>query len=418
MLLEVLLKIELDADFDDERWMERALGLADRSVGLSSPNPMVGCVIVSEGAVAGEGWHEYSRRDHAEIVALAAAGERARGATAYVTLEPCSHQGRTGPCSDALIRAGVSRVVAATVDPNPLVSGAGFSRLRAAGIGVTTAVGQARARRLNDAFAKYIRTGIPLVTLKAAVSADGRIAPDAAGRVPGTPFWITGPGSREAVQQLRHASDALLSGIDTVLNDDPLLTDRTGLPRRRGLLRVVLDSRLRLGGEAGLKSRLVRSAEEDVLVFCTHAELDHRIALEERGVRVEEVSGERLTAGVGDLQAPGPGEVSGSSATAAGRVPIKDVLQRLGELAVTSVMIEAGARVNTSALGEGLVDRLLLFHAPERIGRSGVPVVYGVDDSILGDGGRLARHFGFERLEGQQSGSDLVIEASRGDFWG
>lgn len=269
----------------DERWMNEALDLAQRSVGLASPNPAVGCVLVKGEAMVGQGFHEYDLRDHAEIVALRMAGGEARGATAYVTLEPCCTTGRTGPCTEALIEAGVARIVVATTDPNPAVNGQGIERLRAAGITVAVGVEAHRARQLNDGFARHVRTGLPFVTLKAGLSLDGRIAP-APGRAPtGAPVILTGEPSRAAVQQLRHASDALITGINTVLLDDPLLTDRTGRPRRRGLLRVVLDSALRLR----LDSKLVRTAQEDVLVFCTIPVSERQRALEALGVRVERV---------------------------------------------------------------------------------------------------------------------------------
>src|SRR5450432_747742 len=201
--------------------MGLALELARKGVGLASPNPTVGCVVVRDGhingTVVGSGWHEYDKRDHAEVVALAEAGDKARGATAYVTLEPCSHHGRTGPCADALVRAGVARVVVATVDPNPQVGGRGLQKLRDAGVEVVFGVLEGPARRLNDGFAHFIRTGRPLVTLKAALSLDGRIAPPPGERVARVPVWLTGAESRKRVQQMRHESDALITGINTVL---------------------------------------------------------------------------------------------------------------------------------------------------------------------------------------------------------
>ena len=228
----------------DQQRMQRALLLAEASAGLASPNPQVGCVLALNGEMIGEGAHHYDARDHAEIVALkqaAGAGRSAKGATAYVTLEPCSHQGRTGPCADALIAAGIARCYVATMDPNPAVAGRGIAKLLAAGIEVQVGLEQARARRLNEAFALSIQHGRPFVHLKSALSVDGRLAP--LERTPGTPHWLTGLESREEVHLLRHGSDAMLTGIGTALADDPLLTDRSGLARRRKpLLRVVLDS--------------------------------------------------------------------------------------------------------------------------------------------------------------------------------
>jgi diaminohydroxyphosphoribosylaminopyrimidine deaminase/5-amino-6-(5-phosphoribosylamino)uracil reductase len=362
--------------------MARALEQAALSVGVSSPNPAVGCVLVqSDGSVVGEGFHAYDKFDHAEIVALKQAGEKARSATAYVTLEPCSHQGRTGPCANALIAAGVSRVVVATGDPNPAVNGQGIARLRAAGISVTTDVLQSEARALNDGFAKYIQTKLPFVTLKAGVSLDGRIAP-APGSVPaGEPHYITSEASRAVVQQMRHAADALITGVDTVIADDPLLTDRSGLPRRRPLLRVVLDSSLRLPVE----SRLVRSAKDNLLIFHTSAASDRARTLEELGVRLERVEAE-----------------AGSQ-----QVSLKAVLKRLGELQVLHGMLEAGSRLNSAALAQQAVDKLCLFYAPVFLGSAGVP--------LLADAGRIDAVG--ERISWRTIGSDACFESYIYDPW-
>ena len=337
----------------DERWMNEALDLAQRSVGLASPNPAVGCVLVKGESVVGQGFHEYDLRDHAEVVALRMAGGEASGATAYVTLEPCCIAGRTGPCTEALIEAGVARVVVAATDPNPAVNGQGIERLRAAGITVVAGILALRARELNDGFARHIRTGLPFVTLKAGLSLDGRIAP-APGKAPtGAPVIMTGEASRTAVQQLRHGSDALITGINTVLLDDPLLTDRTGRPRRRRLLRVVLDSALRLR----LDSKLVRTAQEDVLVFCTIPVSERQRALEALGVQVERVE-------------PAPGSP---------RVSLKRVIERLGEMQMTSAMIEAGCQLMSSAVAAQAIDKVSLFYAPVFLGAAGVPMLSNVE---------------------------------------
>src|SRR6202521_1708038 len=250
------------------RFMQHALALARKGAGLASPNPMVGCVIVREGQIVGEGFHQYEWRDHAEVVALKSAGDKARGATLYVTLEPCHPPGRPGPCTEAIIAAGVQRVVAAMDDPNPVNSGRGFERLRGAGIDVFTGACEEEARRLNEPFACWIRTKKPFVTLKSAMTLDGQLAlPRSEKRIGKNSgkrrSWITSEESRAEVHRMRHASDALLTGIGTILADDPLLTDRSGLPRRKRLLRVVLDSRLRLSPE----SRVVETSDQDLLVF-------------------------------------------------------------------------------------------------------------------------------------------------------
>src|SRR5580700_3374698 len=244
--------------------MEHALGLARQAVGLASPNPPVGCVLIKDGAIVGEGFHVYDKLDHAEIVALKQAGKHAHGATAYVTLEPCNHQGRTGPCTEALIAAGVSRVVAAMEDPNPETTGSGFARLRAAKIEVEAGVLEEAAQTLNESFACWITTNKPFVTLKSALTLDGQLALPR-DRKSKKPSWITSEESRAEVHRMRHASDALLTGIGTILADDPLLTDRSGLPRRKRLLRVILDSKLQLSPT----SRIVKTSDDDLLVFTT-----------------------------------------------------------------------------------------------------------------------------------------------------
>jgi diaminohydroxyphosphoribosylaminopyrimidine deaminase/5-amino-6-(5-phosphoribosylamino)uracil reductase len=341
----------------DERFMQRALELARATEGLASPNPQVGCVLVHDGEIFGEGAHLYDQLDHAEIVALREAGERARGATAYVTLEPCSHHGRTGPCAEALIAAGVSRVVVATVDPNPQVSGRGIVRLRAAGIDVTLGVLQPEARDLNDAFARFIRTGRPLVTLKAALSVDGMLAPPASARTACQPHWLTGPESRAEVQRMRHAADAVLTGIGTVLADDPLLTDRSGLPRRRRLLRVVLDSHLR----TPLDSQLVRSAQNDLLIFCgANADSARAAALQDAGIEVVRIAQQ-------SEQVVGQG----------GRLDLHAVLAALASRQVISVLLECGSGLNASFLAQNLVDRAVLFYAPTELGEGALPFAAG-----------------------------------------
>ena len=365
----------------NEHWMREALDQARQSLGLASPNPAVGCVLVKGDVAVGRGFHEYDKLDHAEVAALKAAGGEARGATAYVTLEPCCHSGRTGPCTDALIEAGVARVVVATGDPNPAVNGQGIKRLRAAGIPVDVGVLAYEARDLNDGFARFIRTGLPFVTLKAGISLDGRIAPAPGTAPPGIPVMLTGEESRMAVQKMRHASDALITGINTVLTDDPLLTDRTGLPRRRRLLRVVLDSALRLR----LDSKLVRTAQEDVLVFCTIPVSERQRALEALGVRVE-----RVEAGAGGA-----------------RVSLRRVIERLGEMEMTSAMIEGGSQLASSALGLQAIDKLSIFYAPVFLGAAGVPLLNSIESSRPE----------WARVSVRQFGNDARFEGYLRDPW-
>lgn len=322
--------------------MDRALTLALRGVGLAHPNPTVGAVIVKNGRVVGEGFHEYEKRDHAEIVALKQAGSRARGATLYLTLEPCCHTGRTGPCTNAIIEAGIRRAVASMPDPNPAVAGKGFAQLHRAGIHVDTGLCEDEARRLSEDFAKWIRTALPFVTLKTALTLDGQIA-----MRPGDSTSISSSPSRETVQRMRHEADALLTGIGTILVDDPLLTDRTSERRRKKLLRVIVDSRLRLP----LKSRVVKSAEGDVLVFTTKSRGSAKArALARAGVEICPVRARR------------------------GRVDLNAVVRELGRREILSVLLEAGGALNGAALEAGIVDKMILFYAPRIMGTGGVPL--------------------------------------------
>jgi diaminohydroxyphosphoribosylaminopyrimidine deaminase/5-amino-6-(5-phosphoribosylamino)uracil reductase len=346
----------------DEQFLRRALDLARAGMGLASPNPCVGALIVDDSRqVVGSGTHTYDGLKHAEVLALEQAGGKARGATLFINLEPCSHQGRTGPCADAVIAAGIRRVVACMEDPNPQVSGKGFERLRNAGVSVASGILQAEARELNAAFAKYIRTGAPLVTLKAAMTLDGKIAPPAAGPGGG---WITGKVSREHVQQTRHQNDAILVGVGTVLADDPLLTDRSGHPRRRPLLRVVLDSRLRFP----LESRVARTANDDVLVLCSLAEEKRKQQLREKGIRVEQIA------------------AKGSD----GRPSLAAVIRRLGELEITSLVVEGGAMVNWAVLSAGVADKVFLYYAPKILGGTeSVPFAAGEGFRSMNDAPRV-----------------------------
>lgn len=330
-----------------QQYLQQALDLARQGAGRVSPNPAVGCVIVQGGEVAGTGFHVYAQVNHAEVAALEQAGARARGATAYVTLEPCSHTGRTGPCCEALIGAGIARVVAIQEDPNPQVAGRGFARLREAGIEVEIdSTLAAEAERLNLAFFFAMRTGRPLVTLKSALTLDGKIAApeDNSG-------WITSEQARAHVQQVRHLSDAILTGIGTALADDPMLNDRSGLERSRPLLRIVVDSQLRLP----VTSKLVQSAARDLLVVCSSvARPDCRAELEAHGVEVVALDGE------------------------AGRPDLRRIIPLLAERQYRSLMIEAGSKINGAAFDAGIVDRVFFYYAPKILGGlQSLPVVGG-----------------------------------------
>jgi diaminohydroxyphosphoribosylaminopyrimidine deaminase/5-amino-6-(5-phosphoribosylamino)uracil reductase len=343
----------------DHYWMQRVLELARRGIAVTSPNPAVGCVILDRaGQVAGEGWHEYDLVEHAEVVALKVAaqhaGNRLLGGTAYVNLEPCNHTGRTGPCTEALIASGLHRVVAATIDPNPAVAGHGADRMRAAGMEVTLGVCQAEARRLNEGFARWSQHKRPLVLMKVAMTLDGRIAPPAGQHALREPYWITCDAARAAVQPLRWQADAALTGVDTVLADDPMLTDRSGLRRRRPLLRVVLDSALRMP----LDSKMVATAQNDVVIFTVSKDEARIHELQSRGVRVEALPAE------------------------AGRVPLGKVLDKLGEEGILTVLTETGTRLNTALLAAGLVDRVHLFVSPQLMGSDAVPAFRGMAHAI------------------------------------
>ncbi len=317
--------------------MDEALELARQGLGRTSPNPTVGAVLVKDGQIVGRGFHTYGQAKHAEVLALEEAGAESRGAILYITLEPCSHHGRTPPCADALVDAGIARVVAAMEDPNPEVAGKGFRRLHEAGIEVEIASEYAdEAARLNEPFIHAMQTGLPLVTLKAALTLDGKIAApeDNSG-------WITSERARAHVQEIRHNADAILTGIGTLLSDDCLLTDRTGLERSRPLLRIVADSTLRIP----LDSRMIAGANGDVAVIATSAASDERRrALESRGVRV--------------LVFDGPD----------GRTDLTQLPAWLAGQQYRSLMIESGSKLNWAALESGIVDKIFFYYAPKILG--------------------------------------------------
>ena len=395
----------------DEQFLRRALALAREGIGLTSPNPCVGALVVNEasGEILGSGSYTYAGLKHAEVIALEQAGGRARGATLYLTLEPCAHQGRTGPCADAVVAGGVARVVALMSDPNPQVSGRGFAKLRAAGIAVEVATGElaGEAQRLNEAFTKYIRTRLPLVILKAAMTLDGKIAPPpgesespkALGAGGSTGGWITSQEARAHVHQLRHANDAIMVGVGTIIADDPLLTDRTGLPRRRPLLRVIMDSRLRLP----LESRVVKTANNDVLVFCALAEEKRKRELERRHIRVEQV---RLDPGEATSTVVPISKGTAALASMAKHVPLPDgrpdlrkVMERLGDMEIISLLIEGGALVNWAALSSDVVDKVFLYYAPKILAGTGsVPFAGGLGFKRLSEAAHVKsvsiHHFG------------------------
>jgi diaminohydroxyphosphoribosylaminopyrimidine deaminase/5-amino-6-(5-phosphoribosylamino)uracil reductase len=374
--------------------MAHAMALARRGEALTSPNPMVGAVLVRNQRVVGEGFHIYDGLRHAEIIALEAAGSAARRATLYVNLEPCCIQGRTGPCTHALVEAGLARVVAAMPDPNPAISGRGFRKLRAAGIEVDTKEFLEEAQRLNEAFAMWIRQRRPLVTLKSAMTLDGQLTlpGNRAQNRGGRPRWITSNASRAEVQRMRHASDAVLTGIGTVLADDPMLTDRTDLPRRRRLLRVVMDTHLRIDR----RSRLVRGAQEDVLVFtCARENAERAVALRQLGVEVVRVR-QRF-----------------------GRPDLRAVLAELGGRNIMSVLLESGSTLNQVALNADVVDKVRMFYAPRLAGTPAAVrhgAAFPAPTAAATAGARRVRDISRVRME--QFGPDFALEGYLRDVYG
>jgi diaminohydroxyphosphoribosylaminopyrimidine deaminase/5-amino-6-(5-phosphoribosylamino)uracil reductase len=356
----------------DEQFMQQALDLAARAEGRTRPNPPVGALVVRAGEVIGEGFHPAAGEPHAEIFALRQAGPDAAGATLYVTLEPCSHRGRTGPCADAVIAAGISRVVVATGDPNPLVSGRGLERLRGAGIQVQTGILEPAARRLIAPFAKHVTSGLPFVILKAGMTLDGQTA-----TATGESQWITNSASRFRVHQLRDRVDAILVGVGTVVADNPLLTTR--LPEGgRNPLRVVVDSSLRIPDEAAV---LATGPGLDTLIVTTdRADAAKRNRLEQRGVQILQV--QKVPAGI----------------------DLKQMLFHLGRRGIQSLLLEGGASLNHALLHQGLVDRLMLFVAPRLFGGEGRGIFAGPGVS------RLAEAFCLRDMRTSWIEGDLLVE--------
>jgi len=353
----------------DQFFIKYTLKLAARAMGRTSPNPMVGAVVVKDGQIRGEGYHQKAGTPHAEIHALRQAGEAARGATLYVTLEPCSHYGRTPPCSQAVIQAGIKRVVAAMVDPNPEVSGRGLQQLANAGIEVVSGVMEEEARQLNEVFIKYITTRLPFVVLKSAMTLDGKTATRT-----GHAFWVTGAEAREEVHRLRDRYDAIMVGIGTVLADDPQLTTRLSNGQQgKDPIRVVVDSSLRLP----ITARVINpfSSAPTIVATTPQAPRERRRMLEERGVEVLVVDSE------------------------GNRVNLNNLMALLGSREITSVLLEGGATLNASALEAGVVDKLITFIAPKIIGGKEAPGMVGglgqarMDDAYLLDRIKVA-HFG------------------------
>lgn len=358
----------------DRAFMARALALAEAGRGRVSPNPMVGALVVKDSRIVAEGFHARAGAPHAEVVALEAAGEAAQGATLYVTLEPCCHHGRTPPCAPRIVASGIRRVVAATLDPNPRVAGGGLAHLREAGIETVGGVLGPEAARLNEAFFTYMNCSRPFVTLKAAVSLDGKIA-----TVTGESRWITGEAARRRVHEMRNEVDAVLVGIGTVLRDDPLLTTRLGIPGQRDPVRVIVDNMARLP----LRARVINpgSAAPTVVAVGPKAPDDKVERLREAGATVLVLS------------------------QSAPRVSLPSLMEALAAREITSVLIEGGAEIHASALAEEIVDKVAFFVAPILVGgRTAPSAVGGPGIEKLADALRL-RDVRFTPLD-----QDLLIE--------
>ncbi|MDX9785497.1 MAG: bifunctional diaminohydroxyphosphoribosylaminopyrimidine deaminase/5-amino-6-(5-phosphoribosylamino)uracil reductase RibD [Desulfobacterales bacterium] len=359
----------------DNDYMAMALALAEKGTGYVSPNPLVGAVVVKDGVVVGKGYHEAVGKAHAEVNALNDAGEKAVGATLYVTLEPCNHTGRTPPCTEKILRSGIKKVVVAMSDPNPRVTGGGIERLRAEGIEVITGVCEARAAKLNESFTKFILTGLPFVVLKCAATLDGRIATRT-----GDAHWVTGPASREFVHRLRHALDGILVGIGTVRADDPSLTTRLENGTGRDPVRIILDSKLSLSETANV---LRLKSDSDTIIVCGSEAPDEKVdrLTRQNGVRV--------------LKAP----------LKENRIDLVALMPLLGGLGMTSLLVEGGARVLASALAAKVADKIMFFYAPKILGGDdGVPICCGPGPE------KMADCVSVQNLEVHRFGEDVMLE--------
>ncbi len=357
----------------NEKYMRLALRLAEKARGRTSPNPMVGAVVVKNGKVLATGYHKKAGEPHAEAIALRKAGKKAKGATLYVTLEPCSHTNkRTPPCTPLVVSSGIKRVFVATIDPNPHVSGNGIRTLRKAGIEVAAGVLEAEAKKLNEAFIKHITTGMPFVTLKIAQTLDGKIA-----TATGESQWITGEEARQEGHRLRDSHDAILVGVNTVLNDDPSLTAR--IPGGRDPIRIIVDSKLRTPTSAKIITQ--KSSARTYIAALPTASKDKLVGLLDAGAEIV-LAREK-----------------------SGKVDLKHLMKMLGSYGVTSVLIEGGAEVNASALKAGIVDKVVMFIAPL--------LMTGVD-SLCAVGGRspvkLKHAIKLNQVSLRTIGQDLMLE--------
>ncbi len=356
----------------DIKFMKKALSLAASVVGKTSPDPAVGALIVKNGRVISTGFHDRFKTPHAETFAIKKAGKKAKSATLYINLEPCCHFGNTPPCTDNIIKSGIKRVVASMQDPNPLVNGKGFKKLEKAGIKVVKGVLEKEARKMNEAFIKHISTGMPFVTLKTAMSLDGKTTTSS-----GESKWITGPVSRKYAHRLRALNDAVVVGINTVLKDDPLLTARLGRAEKQPL-RVIVDSRALIP----LNSKAVQDRSAFTLVAVTGSASRKKVrALEKAGCKILEIGSKN------------------------GRVNLKKLFAKLGKMRISSILIEGGSEIAGSAVEDGLIDKVIFFVSPKIIGgKKALPVAGGKGIASLKKALQLSD------MSAKKSGEDLIIE--------
>jgi diaminohydroxyphosphoribosylaminopyrimidine deaminase/5-amino-6-(5-phosphoribosylamino)uracil reductase len=357
----------------DYHYMKTALELAEKGAGRTSPNPMVGAVIVQDGQIIGRGWHEKAGGPHAEVNAIADAGSRTRGATMYVTLEPCNHQGRTPPCTKAILEAGISRVVCAMTDPNPEVAGGGARFLADWGIDVETGICEPEARRLNEFFIHYIQTRRPFVLLKCAATLDGKIATRT-----GDSKWVTGPTARARVHQMRHCCDAILVGINTVTADDPSLTTRLENSTGRDPVRVILDTQLSMPETAKMLSQ--QSNAPTMVAASENAAPQKAARLEQQGAQILYVPEKQ------------------------NRVDLDALLAKLGQMNITSLLVEGGSRVTAAFLQNRLVDKICFFYAPKILGGDGIGICSGPGPQLMSSA------ISVTDMETEQIGDDLLIQ--------
>lgn len=363
---------------NDTYFMEMALDLARKGAGYTAPNPMVGAVVVKNGEVVGKGWHQKAGGPHAEVHAIDDAGSQAAGATIYVTLEPCNHTGKTPPCTEKILKAGIQRVVVAMRDPNPIAAG-GMEYLAEQGVAITTGICEREAKKLNECFLKYVTTQRPFVILKCAATLDGRIATKS-----GDSKWISGEESRHFVHLIRHQTDAIMVGVDTVKADDPSLTTRLEHMEGKDPVRVILDTRLTIPENAKL---LQLKSDSDTLLVCGDLSqlgkerLEKKKRLEEKGARI--------------IEAP----------LKEGRIDLDRLMDILGSLGITSLLIEGGSRVIASALQAGIADKVFLFFAPKFLaGDDGIPICRGEGPALMKDCIPL------KSMDVKKSGGDIMIE--------